>query len=284
MDQIGWPRPTEGDRAIHGVTYLHTAMGQNDVVATRVQLEDLYRPGVTDKNGSTPLHTACYKNSWRVIKPFIRDERTTPDVLNKKNNFGETALMVAVTLGHLQCVKKLASAKWLDWNTKNSDNMSLIEVARAEENDAMVSYLENADETTANHIAESAVRLGSELKEEIAKADAIKQNITSKEEEVERKRGDIENQRRALADQQQAIEEKKRQLLAIVGKGRQQALECSICMEEMMAPVQVYRCKNFHLICGTCKPSTTTCMTCNDREGYRFRSVSVEQMILSMKN
>ena len=122
-------------------TDLHKAMYKNDVAAVRSQLDEEFPPirmDCTDVNGSTPLHTACYNNSWRVIKPFIRDERSTPDVLNKKNNFGETALMVAVTLGHLQCVKKLASAKGLDWNTKNSDEKSLLEVAREKENDAMV--------------------------------------------------------------------------------------------------------------------------------------------------
>ena len=199
-----------------------------------------------------------------------------------------------ISARHLQCVKKLASAKGLDWNTKNSDEKSLLEVAREKENDAMVRYLEDTDATLC---------LESEIREAISQTQAIKQNINALEEEVEVerrehealmerrrnlwqnyvsfKKGQVENERAALADLQNTIVEKQRQLKARAGHGgqHQKLPECSICMEEMVAPVQVYSCKNGHLICGTCKPSTTSCTTCDDREGYTFRNVAVELMI-----
>merc|ERR1711892_863 len=54
------------------------------------------------------LITLCKNNSFDCVQVFIRDDRCTPDILNKKNCLGGTALMTAIIYGHLEIVELLA--------------------------------------------------------------------------------------------------------------------------------------------------------------------------------
>ena len=42
------------------------------------------------------------------IPVFCADRRCTPGIINRKSDRGETALMIAVTMGHLDCVQEMA--------------------------------------------------------------------------------------------------------------------------------------------------------------------------------
>ena len=53
--------------------------------------------------------------------------------------------------------------------------------------------------------------------------------------------------------------------------------ECPLCLEEMKPPMQIYNCRNGHLICGDCLPKVDSCTNC--RTEYTGRATTVEQML-----
>ena len=84
-----------------------------------------------DDKGNTALHKACfYFRGSCMISVFCQDRRCTPSILNKKNNDGETALMVAVGRLNLDIVKEFDKVESTDFCTMNKDGKTLIEVAR----------------------------------------------------------------------------------------------------------------------------------------------------------
>merc|ERR1711892_782684 len=78
------------------------------------------------------LITLCKNNSFDCVQVFIRDDRCTPDILNKKNRLGETALMTAIIYGHLEIVELLAKLPgWhgIDYAVENKNGKSAMELA-----------------------------------------------------------------------------------------------------------------------------------------------------------
>jgi len=62
--------------------------------------------------------------------------------------------------------------------------------------------------------------------------------------------------------------------------------ECPACLEEMSPPIEIFSCRNGHLVCGKCKPLVTEiradmCMTCGTVK-YMGRATAMEQMIREM--
>ena len=53
--------------------------------------------------------------------------------------------------------------------------------------------------------------------------------------------------------------------------------ECPVCLEEMQPPLQIFNCKNGHLICSICRPRIAICPYC--RMDYTGRATAMEQMI-----
>ena len=54
-------------------------------------------PNAKNKNGDTPLHTACRNERSRQVQLLVRDERCNP---HEKNSRGDTALHVACRHGY----------------------------------------------------------------------------------------------------------------------------------------------------------------------------------------
>ena len=90
--------------------------------------------------GATVLHYACHGNLVYILKLLCKDSRCNPAFVNKKDNFGDTALMKAVWKGHLDIVKEL-DMEGTDYNTKNKYGTTLIETARRRNKDEVLEYL-----------------------------------------------------------------------------------------------------------------------------------------------
>lgn len=90
--------------------------------------------------GATVLHYACHGNLVYILKLLCNDSRCNPAFVNKKDTFGDTALMKAVWKGHLDIVKEL-DIEGTDYNTKNKYGTTLIETARMRNKDKVLEYL-----------------------------------------------------------------------------------------------------------------------------------------------
>jgi ankyrin repeat protein len=95
----------------------------------------------TNADGYTGLHWACCFNSHSVIALFGQDRRCIPGIVNIRDNDGITPLMFAVERGYLDCVKKLDGLEGTDFQTKNSQAETLIEVGRKKKHATVVQYL-----------------------------------------------------------------------------------------------------------------------------------------------
>jgi len=84
---------------------------------------------IVDYDGNTGLNLAGHKpfnwtkeyNWKKCIQLFINDERCTEEVLNIKNNEGESALYGATKRGHVEFVRILAEMPGIDPNSKHID-------------------------------------------------------------------------------------------------------------------------------------------------------------------
>merc|ERR1719483_722744 len=65
------------------------------------------RLDVTDSNGNTGLHLACRRNNPECVSLYGEDRRCSAQLLNLKNNAGNTPVMVAVEEGNLECVREM---------------------------------------------------------------------------------------------------------------------------------------------------------------------------------
>ena len=85
--------------------------GNAEIVRTLLSYENTKLDIVDDCKNETGLHRACYQTNhleWmECAQLFINDERCTPEVLNMKNNRGESALYIATEFGPAEFVKIL---------------------------------------------------------------------------------------------------------------------------------------------------------------------------------
>ena len=126
-----------------GDTALSYAMGHDlaGMVSALLARPDT-RLDTANTAGQTPLHWASYNDCDNVIALFCRDSRATPALLNAKNLRGDTALMVAVYWGRLNCLVALAGQSGLDWGTRDSSGFSLEEVARQRKHHHILAFLQ----------------------------------------------------------------------------------------------------------------------------------------------
>ena len=89
--------------------------------------------------GATALQVACEMNKVSIVSLLCQDSRCTPSVVNMKDREGDSPLMRAVILGHLDIVKEL-DKEGTDFFTKDSRGVSLIAMARMR-SDAVLEYL-----------------------------------------------------------------------------------------------------------------------------------------------
>jgi ankyrin repeat protein len=115
----------------YGQTPLKAAVRRNNIEIVRILLaRDDLDITATYGNGNTALHVACYTGNAECVAVLGKDRRMNSNIINIKDNFGETALMKAVEHNKLTCVEMMAELDGVDWETKNKDGKSLEDVAR----------------------------------------------------------------------------------------------------------------------------------------------------------
>jgi len=138
-----------------GYTPLHSAMVGNQVSTVGILLSEpsLHIDSKDDYN-ATPFHLGCAAGSLACVQLYIKDTRFTEQMLNVKSD-GDTALMWAVLKGRLGVVKYLATVPGVDFNTRNKQGRTLVEVARDRKLKNVVRFLlGNSNTTEAEKVQE----------------------------------------------------------------------------------------------------------------------------------
>jgi len=73
----------------------------------------------------TDLVTACLNQFNQCIRHLTKDTRCTAEILNRKNQFGETALMTAVVYGNTEMVEYLVDLPGIDLEAENDAGKSV---------------------------------------------------------------------------------------------------------------------------------------------------------------
>ena len=107
----------------------------------------------TDIGGYTGLHWACIHNSSSVIPIIGKDGRCTSDMINLRNAWGSTALIAAVERGYLDCVKEMDKLEGTNFETKNSQGETLLEVGRRKNHATVVHYLTERSSQVTEDVA-----------------------------------------------------------------------------------------------------------------------------------
>merc|ERR1712142_874467 len=102
-----------------------------------------------------------------LVRLFCQDRRCTSSVVNIKDNYGRTALMIAVKSGQLEIVKEMEKVEGIDFDTKHKDGRTLIEVARMRNNTALLEYLRDRKKNTLKGMAANSVAKLLKNKEDI---------------------------------------------------------------------------------------------------------------------
>ena len=113
-------------------TPFNIAMRMNDARIVEMLLNNpKTKLGVQTSSGKDALHQACFMGFIECVKLFASDRRCTPDVLNMKNREGnrDTALMVAVYFGRLNCVRLLIELPGIDLGPRTWDGKTLQDIA-----------------------------------------------------------------------------------------------------------------------------------------------------------
>jgi len=292
-------------------TPLHYAMFNNHPSIVRMLLARAdTRLDVTDSVGYTGLHWACRRNNPECVSLYGEDRRCSAQLLNLKNNAGNTPVMLAVERGHLECVREMEKLAGVDFETRNSQGETMIEVARRCDHHQIVQFLEmridqpdmrgaqaeirgaHADRD-APHVAADVAsntldnRSLTEIAEELASIEAIGSVMESEIDILEEKHREEMNrnivQNKARQDDLKRRMQDRLNSSTSTAPPAPQAIvipECPACLEEMRPPLQIFNCRNGHFICSVCRPSVSICTMC--RMEYMGRATGVEQMIRQM--
>ena len=169
-------------------TPMHYAMGFNHInIVTRLLSCAQTKLDVTNKYGKTSLHFACASNCTSGIRILGRDYRCTPAILNMKNNDGDSALMSAVAGGHLESVREMSSLDGVDFDTRNREGETLLDVARRNNHAQIIQLLEQRNNVQdAAEVARNSNTLGNvslrDIGDEIDNIEAIQAVMISEKQ------------------------------------------------------------------------------------------------------
>eukprot|EP00092_Neocalanus_flemingeri_P001809 GFUD01001928.1.p1 GENE.GFUD01001928.1~~GFUD01001928.1.p1 ORF type:complete len:376 (-),score=96.30 GFUD01001928.1:148-1275(-) len=293
-------------------TPLHIAMHTNNVSIVSILLSsaDINLGVVATWSGMTPLHRACISGSAAVISIFGNDRRCTTNIINRKDDQGDSALMAAVCKGKLECVKEMASLEAADFGTKNVEGETLMEVAKRLNHLLIVKFLEERDsaEVAVNVATKKLDSMGlREIADELDSIEAIeivmvleeeimeerhKKEMTSLKEEQKEEVEKLTRKQNKEKEENQNIQSANKNKRDYIEKKIQSQLfqtppspnipECPVCLDKLEPPTRIFTCPNGHLICGDCKTQVDICTNC--RESYMGRATAVEQMLRGMFN
>ena len=88
---------------------------------------------------------------------------------------------------------------------------------------------------------------------------------------------------RQISDQKTVFLQLESSLETHYGRARarrtEEVPECPICLESLVAPREIYQCREGHLVCGDCRPKVELCSECRHEAGYQARNRFLEQTI-----
>ena len=114
-------RDTRGDR--WNLLQLGVMFNHPPVVAKLMSTADIDLSAV-DREGWTVLHWACASGHAAII-PILGSS-----LVNQTDFNGETAMMVAISHGHLSCVQEMAKLEGIDWLTRGERGKGDEQMAR----------------------------------------------------------------------------------------------------------------------------------------------------------
>ena len=102
-----------------------------------------------------------------ILNRLIITSTTYTKITNIKNNNEMTALIEAVNYGRVELVKEIRKVEGTDFDTKDSDGRTLIEVSRMRNNIEMLEYLLNRKKNTLKGLAANSVAKIVQNKEDV---------------------------------------------------------------------------------------------------------------------
>ena len=122
-----------------------------DIVKRLLEHPGLQLDKIVGEGGETALHLACYYNRVSIVILLCKDSRCSPGVVNMKDRYGNTALMRAVVMGHIDIVREL-DKEGTDFFTEDGSGRTLTARARmvceveveeedGRDNEAVLKYL-----------------------------------------------------------------------------------------------------------------------------------------------
>jgi len=91
----------------------------------------------------TDLITACLHQFNECIRHLTKDTRCTTEILNRKNQFGETALMTAVVYGNTEIVEYLVDLQGIDLEAENDAGKNVKDLAEKQYGKRYVNIFKN---------------------------------------------------------------------------------------------------------------------------------------------
>ena len=115
----------------HGWTALLAASRYNhpQVVSLLLAQQDVDLT-VTTMHGNTALHLACRHGSASIIPLLAGNLGENEEILNFRNNFGNTALVEATQRLQLACVREMTKLTGVDWMVTSGRGDTLESIAR----------------------------------------------------------------------------------------------------------------------------------------------------------
>ncbi|CAG0899674.1 unnamed protein product [Cyprideis torosa] len=134
-----------------GATPLHLAAAKGDAASLEVLVgEGRADPWIKSKDGWLPIHDAAWSGHPEAVRFFLRYNASHPergDMLNERDNDGDTPLSCAVRKGRVECVRLLLEAG-ADLTIGNEEGKTPIDLA------------ENGSEISLCLIREAKVKYG----------------------------------------------------------------------------------------------------------------------------
>jgi len=257
-------------------TPLMAAVTYNKLEIVRILLDrDDLDLAVTDEDGDTALHIACdyTKGNADIVAMLGQDRRMTRQIINMKNNDGETALMMAVARGNLSCVEKMSEIEGVDLEIKDKYGNGLEDMARYEGHMEVLKFVRKVKSRRDSPSQCKKIKL--------TKLTQTLENLETKmetekialEKEFQEKLSTLHNQHKK---QKEAIEN---EIRACVGPAPAPppAPECPICLESLAPPARLYNCPEGHLLCSECRTKVQICHSC--RKPLQGRATAMEQYL-----
>ena len=97
--------------------------------------------GAVDGRGNTSLHLACCEGNTELVKLLLHHKTMNEEIINMKNEDGNTSLMIAVEKGNLEHVEEFGKLDLADWDTKNQMGKSLKDVAKSYGFTSILNYM-----------------------------------------------------------------------------------------------------------------------------------------------